>query len=84
MFLGKYSHAAVWGLIPGWTQEDGSRNHPVVCMVANLAKPTPSRPGLMKHGDVVTFFHEMGHAFHGLCSNTQFARFHGTSVARGK
>ena len=32
--------------------------------------------------DVVTFFHEMGHVFHGLLSRTAFARFHGTSVAR--
>lgn len=51
-------------------------------MVANLAKPTPDRPALMRHDDVVTFFHEMGHAFHGLISRTQFGRFHGTSVAR--
>jgi Zn-dependent oligopeptidase len=51
-------------------------------MVANLAKPTPERPALMRHDDVVTFFHEMGHVFHGLLSRTQFARFHGTSVAR--
>ena len=36
----------------------------------------------MQHSDVVTFFHEMGHVFHGLLSRTQFARFHGTSVAR--
>lgn len=78
----KYGHAAVWGLIPGWTKEDGSRSYPTVCMVANLAKPTPKRPALMKHSDVVTFFHEMGHAFHGLCSKTQFGRFHGTHVAR--
>ncbi|KAK4705328.1 DNA-directed RNA polymerase III subunit RPC6, partial [Phenoliferia sp. Uapishka_3] len=78
----KYGHAAVWGLIPGWDKPDGSRNYPVVNMVANLAKSTPTRPALMKHGDVVTFFHEMGHAFHGLLSSTQFARFHGTAVAR--
>jgi Zn-dependent oligopeptidase len=51
-------------------------------MVANLAKPTPDRPALMRHDDVVTFFHEMGHVFHGLLSKTKFARFHGTSVAR--
>lgn len=51
-------------------------------MVANLAKPTPEKPALMRHDDVVTFFHEMGHVFHGLLSRTKFARFHGTSVAR--
>jgi len=52
----KYGHAAVWGLIPGCEKEDGSRGYPTVCMVANLAKPTPTRPALMKHSDVVTFF----------------------------
>jgi Zn-dependent oligopeptidase len=51
-------------------------------MVANLAKPTPNVPALMRHDDVVTFFHEMGHVFHGLLSRTQHLRFHGTQVAR--
>ncbi|KAG8837790.1 hypothetical protein FRC18_008052 [Serendipita sp. 400] len=79
---GKYGHAAVWGLIPGFEKPNGTRNYPVTCMVANLAKPTGDRPGLMSHDDVVTFFHEMGHAWHGLLSRTQYGRFHGTSVAR--
>ncbi|KAG8800321.1 hypothetical protein FRC16_003127 [Serendipita sp. 398] len=57
---GKYGHAAVWGLIPGFEKSNGTRNYPVTCMVANLAKPTGDRPGLMSHDDVVTFFHEMG------------------------
>jgi Zn-dependent oligopeptidase len=78
----KYSHAAVWPLLPGYTRPDGKRAYPLAAMVANLAKPTPDRPALMRHDDVVTFFHEMGHVFHGLLSRTQFARFHGTSVAR--
>ncbi|GAA5929089.1 hypothetical protein JCM1841_005136 [Sporobolomyces salmonicolor] len=78
----KYGHAAVWGLIPGWTDQNGKRQYPVVAMVANLAKPTPTRPALMKHDDVVTFMHELGHAYHGLLSRTQFAKFHGTAVAR--
>ena len=51
-------------------------------MVANLAKPTPDRPALMRHDDVTTFFHEMGHVFHGLLSRTRYSRFHGTAVAR--
>jgi Zn-dependent oligopeptidase len=51
-------------------------------MVANLAKPTPGVPALMRHDDVVTFFHEMGHVFHSLLSRTRYLRFHGTQVAR--
>ncbi|KAF5369475.1 hypothetical protein D9758_002530 [Tetrapyrgos nigripes] len=92
----KYSHAAVWPLLPGYTTTvfspdgPGKRAYPIASMVANLAKnPAPSsdpnvksKPALMRHDDVVTFFHEMGHVFHGLLSKTQFARFHGTSVAR--
>ncbi|CAE6426029.1 unnamed protein product [Rhizoctonia solani] len=77
----KYSHAAVWPLQPGFDDENG-RYYPTAAMVANLAKPTPGRPALMRHDDVVTFFHEMGHVFHGLLSRTRFGRFHGTSVAR--
>ena len=77
----KYSHAAVWGLLSGYEKPDGSRSYPLTAMVANLAKPTPSKPALMRHDDVVTFFHEMGHVFHGLLSKTRFGRFHGTSVA---
>ncbi|KAH0586331.1 hypothetical protein H2248_007575 [Termitomyces sp. 'cryptogamus'] len=78
----KYSHAAVWPLLPGYDLPDGKRSYPIAAMVANLAKPTPEKPALMRHDDVVTFFHEMGHVFHGLLSKTKYARFHGTSVAR--
>ncbi|KAJ7175804.1 metallopeptidase MepB [Mycena filopes] len=77
----KYSHAAVWPILSGYTKADGGRSYPLTAMVANLAKSTPDRPALMRHDDVVTFFHEMGHAFHGLLSRTKFARFHGTKVA---
>ncbi|KAG6380319.1 hypothetical protein JVT61DRAFT_8428 [Boletus reticuloceps] len=79
---GKYSHAAVWGLLPGYELPEGKRHHPLTAMVANLAKPTPERPALMRHDDVTTFFHEMGHVFHGLLSRTRYSRFHGTAVAR--
>lgn len=66
-------------MLPGYTKRDGSRSYPLAAMVANLAKPTPTAPALMQHSDVVTFFHEMGHVFHGLLSKTRFARFHGTA-----
>ena len=75
---GKYGHAAVWPVIAGSDLADGSRRYPVTVMLANLAKSTPDRKALMRHDDVVTFFHEMGHVFHGLLSHTKFSRFHGT------
>ncbi|KAF8208884.1 metallopeptidase MepB [Mycena galopus ATCC 62051] len=78
----KYSHAAVWPLLSGYTKADGKRSYPLAAMVANLAKPTPDKPALMRHDDVVTYFHEFGHVFHGLLSQTKFAKFHGTKVAR--
>ncbi|ELU36497.1 metallopeptidase MepB [Rhizoctonia solani AG-1 IA] len=50
----KYSHAAVWPLQPGFDSLNG-RNYPTAAMVANLAKPTPGRPALMRHDDVTRF-----------------------------
>lgn len=68
----------MWKLETGFTKYDGSRHYPVTAMVANHAKPGPTQPALIRHSEVVTFFHEMGHAFHNLLSVTRFARFHGT------
>ncbi|KAH8923278.1 Metalloprotease [Atractiella rhizophila] len=73
----KYPHAAVFQITPGFEKQDGSLNHVVTAQVANLAKPSGDKPALMKHDDVVTFFHEMGHAFHNLCSRTKYAKFQG-------
>ena len=77
---GKYSHAAVWHLSAGYELPNNTRHYPLSAMVANLAKPTPEKPALMTHDDVVTFFHEMGHVFHGLLSKTKYSRFHGTKL----
>jgi Zn-dependent oligopeptidase len=77
----KYSHAAVWSLLPGYQLPNGKRAYPVAAMVANLAKHTLGCPTLMHHRAVVTFFHELGHVFHNLLSYTQFSCYHGTRVA---
>ena len=39
---------------------------PVVYNVANFAKPAPGQPALLSLDDVMTMFHEFGHALHGL------------------
>eukprot|EP00122_Pirum_gemmata_P016836 Pgem_evm1s15749 len=78
----KYEHAAVWPLQTGGVYSDGSRRHPAVAMVTNFPPPTDTKPSLMSHGEMETFFHELGHAMHGLCSKTKWSTFHGTSVER--
>ncbi|KAK9374977.1 uncharacterized protein V1513DRAFT_444249 [Lipomyces chichibuensis] len=79
---GKYGHAANFNLSPGYTDKDGKRVYPVTALVCNFSKPSANKPSLLKHDEVVTFFHELGHGIHDLVSMTKFGRFHGTNVAR--
>ncbi|KAK9470156.1 uncharacterized protein V1510DRAFT_423861 [Dipodascopsis tothii] len=79
---GKYGHAANFNLGPGYTDADGKRVYPVTALVCNFSRPTAKKPSLLKHDEVVTFFHELGHGIHDLVSETQYAMFHGTNVAR--
>ncbi|KAK4499573.1 hypothetical protein PRZ48_010090 [Zasmidium cellare] len=79
---GKYGHAANFNLQPGFIQENGTRRYPATALVCNFSKPTPKRPSLLKHDEVVTLFHELGHGIHDLVSKTIYSRFHGTSTVR--
>jgi metallopeptidase MepB len=80
--VGKYGHAANFNLQPGFIQENGTRRYPATALVCNFSKPTPKKPSLLKHDEVVTLFHELGHGIHDLVSRTQYSRFHGTSTVR--
>ncbi|KAK6521953.1 hypothetical protein TWF281_002526 [Arthrobotrys megalospora] len=80
---GKYGHAANFNLIPGFLRDpknSTSRNYPSTALVCNFSKPTPSKPSLLKHDEVVTLFHELGHGIHDLVSRTIYSRFHGTNT----
>jgi thimet oligopeptidase len=81
---GKYGHACVMPLIPTFIDEskNNTRNPLVAAMLANFSKPTADKPSLLYHDEVVTFYHEFGHAIHGIVSQARFARFSGTSVER--
>jgi peptidyl-dipeptidase Dcp len=62
--------------------ENGKRIAPVVSIVCNFTKPTESAPALLTFDEVSTFFHEFGHALHGLLSNVTYESLAGTSVPR--
>ncbi|KAI1817930.1 peptidase family M3 [Poronia punctata] len=79
---GKYGHAANFNLQPGYVQKDGSRRFPATALVCNFSKPTEKKPSLLKHQEVVTLFHELGHGIHDLTGRTTYSRFHGTSTVR--
>jgi peptidyl-dipeptidase Dcp len=55
---------------------------PVIYNVANLPKPAAGQPALISFTDVVTMFHEFGHALHGIFSNVQYPSLAATSVSR--
>ncbi|KAL7273782.1 metalloendopeptidase [Rhizina undulata] len=79
---GKYGHAANFNLQPGFTDKNGKRQYPATALVCNFSKPTPTKPSLLKHDEVVTLFHELGHGIHDLVAKTHYSRFHGTNVVR--
>lgn len=77
---GKYGHAANFGLYGGYQDADGSEHYPVTALVCNFSKPTATKPSLLKHQEVTTFFHELGHGIHDLVGRSKYSQFSGTSV----
>ncbi|MDD3004270.1 M3 family metallopeptidase [Flavobacterium sp.] len=61
---------------------DGQRMAPVISIVCNFTKPTADAPALLTFDEVSTYFHEFGHALHGLLSNVTYKSLAGTSVSR--
>ncbi len=55
---------------------------PVVYNVANLQKPVEGEPALITFTDVITMFHEFGHALHGMFADTEYPSLSGTATAR--
>ena len=54
-----------------YTDGKGKRHLPSAFVVCNFSPTTETTPSLLRHDDVVTLFHEMGHAIHHLFSKCQ-------------
>ena len=55
---------------------------PIVCNILNFAKPAAGQPALLSLDEVLTLFHEFGHALHGLFADQRYPSLSGTAVAR--
>lgn len=56
--------------------------HPVITIVGNFTPPSARQPSLLTFDEMTTFFHEFGHALHGLLSNVRYPSLAGTNVPR--
>lgn len=61
---------------------EGKNIHPLITNNGNFARPTGGKPALISSENVLTLFHEFGHALHGLLSDCTYYRLSGTSVPR--
>lgn len=77
----KYSHACMSPMVPASVNGD-VKVPAVITVIANFPKSTKERPSLLKHRDVETFFHEFGHAMHGVLGKTSIKAFSGTETKR--
>lgn len=55
---------------------------PVIGNHLNIPQPPPGQPTLLTFDEVITAFHEFGHALHGMFSDVNYPRFSGTNVPR--
>ncbi len=62
--------------------QDGRYVHPVITIVCNFSPPSSTRPSLLTYDEMTTFFHEFGHALHGLLSDVHYGSLAGTNVPR--
>ncbi len=58
----------------------GKNAQSLVSIVCNFTKPAKDRPSLLTYEEVLTLFHEMGHAVHALLSRVTYSSLGGTHV----
>ncbi|ALQ46640.1 TPA: peptidyl-dipeptidase Dcp [Raoultella ornithinolytica] len=56
--------------------------HPVIYNVCNYQKPKAGHSALLSWDEVITLFHEFGHALHGLFASQRYASLSGTNTPR--
>ena len=58
------------------------RERPIVVNVCNFPAPVGDNPSLLSFENLITLFHEFGHAMHGILTNVTYGSMSGTSGPR--
>ncbi|ORX48464.1 zincin [Piromyces finnis] len=77
---GKVTYSAAFHLGYGYEKENGTRSYPAAALVTSFSKPSYNEPALLTHYDITVVFHELGHIFHEIISETKYTRFNGYNV----
>ena len=63
-------------------RQNGEMVTPIIYNVGNFSKPIGDKPALISLDEVLTLFHEFGHAMHGMLSNCTYESVSGTETPR--
>ncbi|KAM3526261.1 hypothetical protein MY4038_006913 [Beauveria bassiana] len=64
----------------GFEKSNGGRKYPSTIVMSAFPTVGDEDCVLLKHHQLITIFHELGHAIHNLVSRTTYLKFHGTSL----
>ncbi len=87
IFIGDYftrsnKRGGAWmSSFKGQSNLDG-RERPIVVNVCNFPAPVGNDPSLLSFENLITLFHEFGHAMHGILTNVTYSSMAGTSGPR--
>ncbi|MFH2203039.1 MAG: M3 family metallopeptidase [Elusimicrobiota bacterium] len=83
LYARKGKRGGAWAapLVGGRALEDGTYREPVTAVTADFEKGENGKPTLLRHGNVKTLFHELGHAMHMTLTTAQRRSFSGSGVA---
>ena len=62
------------------SRKNGVNEVPHISIVCNFTKPGKDSPSLLTLNEVLTLFHEFGHALHGILSDVEYTSQAGTNV----